>query len=230
MYHHIKGLPELPVLDTQTINDTRYYVLPDKSLVPSVTTVLGSFKKDGIEKWKNRVGHNEAEKIKNRAATKGTRLHNLLELHLKNNSNKDILKESMPNIKQSFFDISGVLSRHVNNIYHIEPTLYSTRLRLAGRSDLLAEYDGDFSVIDFKTATRPKEEKWIEDYFIQTTAYRNMYFEMNGLKAKKIVVIVSVDGNPEPQVFIKDPEEYQNKLYEKVAAYHKNIVDSTGTM
>ena len=74
----------------------------------------------------------------------------------------------------------------INNIHALERSLYSDYLGLAGRVDCIAEYDGELAVIDFKTSTKIKPEEWIENYFVQETAYACMYFEMTGIPVKNL--------------------------------------------
>lgn len=221
MFTHLQLQP-LQDLNTHYIDGKRYYLLPSGNAVPSVTSMLSHFSKDGIEEWKKRVGLEEAEKIKNRAATRGTRLHSLVENYLNNKPEKEILRELMPNIRQSFFDIKPVLDR-INNIHFIEGALYSEKIELAGRADLCAEFDSELSIIDFKTSSRNKQERWIQDYFIQATAYATMYEELSGFKPTQIVIIIAVDGEPEPQVFVRNPKNYYKMLHQKMNDYKKDI-------
>lgn len=219
-FNHVTGLPRLVDLRTEGVDGKRHYALPNGKLVPSVTTLLGHFKKDVINKWRNRVGHEEAQKIANTAATRGTKLHSMIEKYLENKPVKDILHEDVsPVHKQAFYDLAPQLNR-IDNIHYQEAQLYSERLFLAGRTDCIGEFDRILSVIDFKTSNRRKREDWITDYFEQSTAYAWMYEEMLGIPIKQIVIIIAVDGEPEPQVFVKRRNDYTLSLYEKITQYH----------
>jgi genome maintenance exonuclease 1 len=99
----------------------------------------------------------------------------------------------------------------IDNIHALENMLYTDKLEMAGTVDCIGEYDGELSVIDFKTAKRPKEESKIENYFIQATAYSLMFEEMYGIKIPNIVIIVGVDDEL-PQVFKKKRKDYIQKL------------------
>ena len=74
-FRYVEGLPKLQSLPTEEIGGKRYYVTPNGNKLPSVTTVLGHFKKASITAWRNRVGHEEAQKISTRASTRGTKFH-----------------------------------------------------------------------------------------------------------------------------------------------------------
>jgi genome maintenance exonuclease 1 len=99
--------------------------------------------------------------------------------------------------------------------------LYSETLGLAGRTDVIAEYDGVASIIDFKTSLNMKKEAWIDNYFEQGTAYSLMYEELTGIKIEQIVIIISVDHEDKPQEFIKNRNDYVDSLKNKIEAYKK---------
>lgn len=219
---HKTGLPQLQSLPTKEIDGKRHYLLPNGIYVPSVTTVLGHFKKKQIQEWRNRVGHDEANKISNRASTRGTKFHTLMEKYLSNEPVTSIITENtMPTIKESFHMMKKEIDKHIDNVYYIEVPLYSTSMRMAGRTDIIAEYDGVLSVIDFKTSAREKKEEHIQDYFLQSTAYALMYEERMDMPIEQIVIMMASDGLPEPQTFVKKTEDYHEPLIEKIAQYFR---------
>jgi genome maintenance exonuclease 1 len=222
-FRYVEGLPELKSLPTEQVDGKRYYVTPNGNRLPSVTTVLGHFKKASITEWRNRVGHEEAQKISTRASTRGTKFHNLLEKYLSNqyHNNREMLFENiMPDMKQAFHDAEIALDK-IDNIHYIETPLWSERLGLAGRTDVIGEYDGVLSIIDFKTSLKEKKEEWIDNYFEQGTAYALMYKERVGIAIQQVVIIISVDGLTEPQVFIKPTIDYVDSLINKIWLYKK---------
>jgi genome maintenance exonuclease 1 len=89
--------------------------------------------------------------------------------------------------------------------------LYSTCLGIAGTVDCIAEFDGDLSIIDFKTSKKPKPREWIEHYFVQCCAYACMLYELTGIAVKKFVIIMSCE-NGECVVY----EEYDKEKYIKL--------------
>lgn len=217
-FRHIHNDPNLCKLNRIEYNGKRYYESPTGKRLPSVTTFLSTFKKDSIIKWRKRVGDEEANKISARATRRGTKFHSLMESYLANERPEEFLTEDiMPDMKQSFYDMQPVLNS-IDNIHYIEAMLYSETIGLAGQVDLIAEFDGVSSIIDFKTSTKLKREEWIEDYFLQTTAYSLMYEDMVGVKAKQIVILISVD-HEKPQVFVKQRGEYVGLLYDKLKEF-----------
>jgi genome maintenance exonuclease 1 len=217
-FNRVEGLPELASLPTEEIDGKRYYITPNGKKLPSVTTVLGHFKKEKINEWRNRVGHEEAQKITNRASVRGTKFHNMLEKYVSND--RSLFENVMPDMKQAFYDIQPTLDK-IDNIHYIESPLWSERLGLAGRTDVIGEYEGTLSIIDFKTSLKEKKEEWIDNYFEQGTAYSLMYKERVGNPIKQIVIIILVDGRTEPQIFIKNPDDYVDSLIKKIWLYEK---------
>jgi len=115
--------------------------------------------------------------------------------------------------------LKPIITDKVNNVYAIEQPLYSNHLKVAGRVDCIAEYDGKISIIDYKTSTKEKREDWIENYFLQCTAYAIMFEEITGKKVEKIVVMIACETGF-AQVFIKNPDDYKEKLEEYVKKYY----------
>ena len=231
-FTHKTGLPQLQSLSTKEMNGKRYYLLPNGTYVPSVTTVLGHFKKKQIQEWRDRVGHEEANRISNTASTRGTKFHKLMEKYLDNEQVSNILTENvMPTLKESFFLMKKEIDKSINNIYYIEAPLYSNSMRMAGRTDIIAEYNGVLSVIDFKTSNREKKEEYIQDYFLQSTAYALMFEERIGQPIEQIVIMMASDGLPEPQIFVKNTIDYYEQLLEKIVQYfrEKGLPDDIST-
>jgi genome maintenance exonuclease 1 len=124
----------------------------------------------------------------------------------------------MPDMRQSFNDMKETLDL-IDNIRYIESPLYSEKLGVAGRTDVIAEFGKTLSIIDFKTSRKEKKEEWIENYFEQCTAYALMYEELVGEPIDQIVILVSVDFMEHPQVFIRDKNQYIESLLEKIHLY-----------
>lgn len=216
-FRHIHNDQTLCKLEREEVNGKRYYVSPNGQRLPSVTTFLSHFKKESIIAWRKRVGEEEANKISAKASRRGTKFHSLMESYLNNESNF-LTEKVMPDMQQAFHDMRPTVDR-IDNIHYIETMLYSEMLGLAGQVDCIAEFDGVPSVIDFKTSNKLKREEWITNYFEQCTCYSLMYEEMTGIKAKQIVVLISVDGEIQPQVFVKDRKEYIPELLNKIKEF-----------
>lgn len=180
-------------------NGKRYYQLPNGEWVPSITTILGVAEKPELEEWRKRVGYEESEKIKKKAGERGTLFHNTMEKYLKNEPMENVLLGLGPQDIKQLKDCMVYLNR-IGTVFAQEQPLYSYAGGLAGRCDCIADFDGHLSIIDFKTSLRPKQEGWIEDYFIQATAYAMMFTPI-----KRVIqtVIIMVNDESLPQIFIK---------------------------
>lgn len=206
-------------LHVEEMGGKRYYTTPSGLKVPSVTSVLGYRKSPGLMKWKKTIGEKESNRVLKKAGARGTRVHNLCEQYIKNEIID--IKSMMPDIKEMFNDLRSTLDR-IDNIRLIEAPLYSEKLKLAGRTDIIGDFDSVPSIIDFKTSLREKPEDYVIDYFLQGTAYTLMYNKMFNEDIKQIVIIILCDDRHDPQVFIKDIEEYKDKLYLRIIDYWKH--------
>lgn len=204
-------VPEVEI-ETTSIDGIRYYVLPNGEKFRSVTTVISeSMDKTALLEWRKKVGEEEAQKISTQAARRGTAVHSLAERYVLNQ--EDYLRGAMPSGIDAFKTLQKLIDKHVDNILGIELPLYSNVLKTAGRCDLIAEFDGVPSVIDFKTSRRIKQEDWIQSYFLQTTVYSMMFERMYNIKIPQIAIMIAVD-HEEPQLFVKDRGEYVNRVLE----------------
>jgi len=208
---------QLQDLQSQTFPDgKRYYSLPDGTRLPSVTTVIGAKKKDAIMAWRRRVGEEVANKISKQATSRGTNVHTLCERYLRNEPLGDI----MPDALEMFRSIKPHLQK-INNIHYQEQALWSTKIGMAGRVDLIAEWEGKLSVIDFKTSKKIKMAEDIQDYFAQCTAYSCMYEELVGNSIDQIVILMAVE-NDKPLIFIEKTEDHLNNLLDHINFYKNN--------
>ena len=177
----------------------RLYQLPDGSWVPSITSVTSFYNRQIFIDWRKRVGIEEANRITKKATTRGTDFHEAAQAYLEN---RDLVWEDyLPATKFMFHHAAPYLDK-INNIHAIERTLYSEYLGLAGRVDCIAEYDGELAVIDFKTSTKIKPEKWMENYFVQEMFYASAYYELTQIPVTKLITIMVTPGG-EVKVFDK---------------------------
>jgi genome maintenance exonuclease 1 len=201
-------------LTTETIDGQRHYVLPDGiTKLKSVTTIISEKSdKTALYEWRKRVGDEEANRISTQAARRGTSIHKIAERYVLNEEN--IFKDEMPINVETFKSIRNILDNHVDNILGVELPLYSKALKCAGRTDLVAEYDGRLSIIDFKTSRKPKKEEWIENYFIQSTVYSMMFEWTYKFSVPQIAIIIAVDDEKTPQTFVMERSKYVDKVLE----------------
>ncbi len=205
-------------LTTETINGQRFYSLPCGTLLKSVTTVLSEkMDKTALLEWKAKVGEAEATRISVQAARRGTAIHNIAERYVLNEESY-YGKNEMPINIESFKPIKRVLDDCVDNILGVELPLSSKALGVAGRTDLVAEYNGKTSIIDFKTSKRLKKAEWIESYFLQSTIYSMMFERMYSIAVPQIVIIITVDDEPVCQEFIMNRADFVNRALEVLSS------------
>ena len=185
-------------LDKKEVDGIRLYNLPNGDWVPSITSVTSFYNREVFRKWRQRVGEKEANRVTKESTERGTDYHEAAQSYLENReldwNNYLPLTEFMFKSSQPYLDKIG-------KIHAIERTLYSEYLGLAGRVDCIAEYDGELAIIDFKTSKKIKPEKWIEQYFVQETAYACMYYELTGIPVQKLITIMVT---PEGDVHVYD--------------------------
>ena len=204
MFNHVDL--DLPTLERETIDGVRYYQTPEgnKKLV-SITSVISYINRQIFIDWRKKVGTEEADKITRKATSRGTDYHTLAENHL---GNKEFEQGTVQPLSEFLFLQSKDKLNQIDNVHALESSLYSLELGIAGTVDCIAEYDGELSVIDFKTSKKPKPREWIDHYFVQCAAYACMLFEMTGIMVKKFVIIMSCE-NGECVTY----EEYDKRKY-----------------
>ena len=207
-------IPELPTLVRR--DGKHYYQIPNGKTYPSITTKLSKTKDySGLNMWKQRVGKSVAKHIMEIAAINGTATHSLIENYLNNKPKNE--KLLLPNAH--FKNLQPLLDK-IDNIHFTEIPLFSVDLETAGTCDCIAEYDGVPSIIDFKTTRNKKRKDWIQDYFLQGTAYALMYHEMTGILISQIVILISgEDGSLEEHVVF--PSTFISKLDARLRMYEK---------
>ena len=189
MFNHVPV--SLPKLDRETIDGVRYYKVPDEDeflKLVSITSVTSHFNREKFAKWRKKVGEKKANEITRKATSRGTDMHTLVEHYL--------LNEDLPTVQplsDYLYKIAKPTLNKIDNIHSLEGSLYSKELGIAGTVDCIAEYEGELSVIDFKTSKAPKPREWIDGYFVQAAAYACMYYELTGTPVKKLVIIMACE-------------------------------------
>ena len=223
---------ELPELKTVTINRKRFYVTPKKNYYPSITTVLSIRSKQGLLEWRKRVGNEVANYVAGKAAARGTKVHHMCEDYLNNQHTE--WPDKWERHKKDFLpwcifgELKNKVLGNINDIHAQECGLYSDKYKVAGRVDCIAKYNGVLSIIDFKTSTKVRSDDWNENYYIQCSAYAEMFTERTDIEVSQIVIlVVTEDGTV--QEFIKEKYEYLDALEASVAEWGKqNETDSKG--
>jgi len=191
-------IPAIKGLEAQHtwVGEQRWHQSANGQKYPGVTTVLSATmterKRAGLERWRERVGHAEAERIKMQGAARGTKLHNMVERYL---------QEDIPGEGPWWFSLVDELSG-ITDIKMIEGALWKDVPGVggyAGSVDLVGCYDGKLTVVDWKTSRKRKRRDYIDDYFMQATAYAaafNARYSDVCPKVRDVAIVVAYDGKP----------------------------------
>lgn len=187
--------PHIDLPKAKQINSPsgRRYETPAGSLYPSITTVLGAQpeKRRALAEWRKRVGAEKAQAISTQAARRGTNLHNLMEKYILGDDVDP--RTVLPATIAHFKPVRKCVDKNLQLVYASETPMYSDLLRLAGTADLICEWDGEVTVVDFKTSRTMKTREMIHDYFLQATAYTIMFEEHTGIETYNIAILMVTD-------------------------------------
>jgi len=187
-------------MSVETLTTGRTYHTPEGSF-PSITTILGATSNNAwLQRWKERVGEEEAARISKIATDRGTLIHDFAERHF--NGEEIFLDNQPPDVIQMTNDLIKIVSSGVEEIWGQEQILWSKKYKAAGRTDMVGTWKGKPTIIDFKTSKKRKSSSQIRDYFLQCCFYAIAHNEMFGTGIKDCVIAVTVDGAA-PQLFEK---------------------------
>jgi hypothetical protein len=170
---------------------------------------------------KARVGEDEATRIKEQAASRGTNMHKHLEHHILGQGHLDLTPEgktakSMADtiIEKGLCDLSEIWGSEVVLYY---PGLY------AGATDVVGVYDYEDSIIDFKQSNKPKRKEWIDDYFMQLGAYAMAHNYVHRSEITQGVILMCTPDNYFQKFQVKGKEfvKYQHQFLERVGKYYE---------
>lgn len=199
----------------------RLYATPEGHKVPSVTTILDKTKpaesRIALANWRKAVGEKKAQEITTEAANRGTRMHKYLEDYVSQGYLSD--PGSNPFSQQSHKMADCIIKQGfgpVTEVWGNEVPLYFPEL-YAGTTDCVGVHNGEQSILDYKQTNKPKKLEYIDDYFIQLTAYALAHNEVHGTNIRKGVILMCVKpaeiapmqwGEPQYQEFILEPKDF----------------------
>ncbi|MDH3488981.1 MAG: PD-(D/E)XK nuclease family protein [Nitrosopumilus sp.] len=198
-------------------DDGHWYQTKFDKIYPSISTVLSATaseeKKNGLSQWReNEPAH---EYITAQAQHVGTQSHKIIEDYLNNilsYDEYDLLPIAHFNNLRPFLE-------NISDIICIEQKMYSDKLKVAGTSDLIAKYNGELSIIDYKTKRKPQVDDFMYEYYLQTTTYAQMFHEVTGQKINQVVILVSSEKNTR-QEFIKSCDDYIEPINKRVEKFY----------
>ena len=218
LYHY-------PPSTRSTTDGLRTYDVGNEKL-PSVTTILGATKSEGrasslLPTGRRESAMEQATRIRDQAASRGTNMHKHLEKHLLGEGHLDLtaegkLAKAMADtiIAKGFNDIQEIWGSEV--VVHY-PGLY------AGATDVVGVYDYEDSIIDFKQSNKPKRKEWVHDYFLQLGAYAMAHNYVHRTEITQGVILMCTPDNYFQKFQVKGKEfvKYQHQFLERVDQYYE---------
>ena len=214
-----------PKTKREMIDGLRHYDIDSKEKLPSVTTILKATepleKQESLQRWREKMGVENAERIVNESAARGTAMHLILE--------KYILKEGYLDLTQVGQQAHNMAIRvieqglcNITEYYGLEATLYYPGL-YAGATDLVAVHKGQDAIVDFKQTNKPKKREWIEDYCLQLAAYAMAHNYVYKTSITKGVVMMCSKDNYYQEFVIEGEEfkKYKHQWLERVNQYYE---------
>ena len=190
--------------------------------LPSVTTILDKTKnKAYLNRWRNKVGHEEAERIKNYSSKRGTAMHKFIEKYIQKSGYKDLtpLGQEAQWMAQKIIE-TGLTP--VKEYYGSEVTIHYPGL-YAGSTDLVCLHNDMETIVDFKQANRPKKKEWIEDYFLQIAAYAMAHDEVHRSMIRQGIIMVCTPDLYYQEFKIQDADlkRWKHKWMARLDEYHE---------
>ena len=209
------------------VNGSRHYSIENSSL-PSVTAILSATKseedKAALAAWKERVGHKEAERIKNDASRRGTSMHTYLESFLRNKFNLELIEEDNKAKKMAEEIIDNGLKKNLSEVWGAEATLYYPG-KYGGTADCIGIYNNRESILDFKQKNKATREEYIEDYFLQLGAYSLAHNTVYNSRITQGVILLCTVDYLFQEFVIEGNQliEFQNKFLERVEQFYHQL-------
>lgn len=205
----------------------KFYPAPS-GLLASVTTVIKATRnKEDCErliKWQNKIdlkhGLGTAEAERNSAADRGDIIHDAITVSLFDLY--DPMTLITPELKPHWEAVQPILRAITNPIVY-EHIVYHEALKYAGTLDLICDWGGKKTIVDWKTSKRVKKEKWMSEAQMQVAAYKGAYEVMNNCEIPQSLIVVispdrvqqflydSIETKPHWEAWLKRLEEYYSK-------------------
>jgi len=214
-----------PKTKREMIDGLRHYDIDSKEKLPSVTTILKATeppeKQESLQRWREKMGVENAARIVDESAARGTAMHLILEKYIEKQGYLDLTQVGQQAHNMAIRVIEQGLC-NVSEYYGLEATLYYPGL-YAGATDLIAVHKGQDAIVDFKQTNKPKKREWIEDYCLQLAAYAMAHNYVYKTSITKGVVMMCSKDNYYQEFVIEGEEfkKYKHQWLERVDQYYK---------
>ena len=207
-----------------TTNYGRLYSTPEGSF-PSISTILSATSYNPyLEKWKEKVGEEEAARISKIATDRGEAVHYVLEQYINNVDVEPLITEYSTkhlDFENMTRNLINIVQTNISDVKGQELAVWHPEFKFAGRLDLVGKWNNNLAIIDFKTSKR-KKTNIPKDYYIQAAAYATAYNYLFNTKISKIVILVTVE-NAGVQVYEGIKESYIPELKYRLNEFYKNV-------
>ena len=220
-----------PKTQREKVNGLRHYVF-DKEKLPSVTTILdqtqSAEKREALARWRESKGEAEATRIVDESGARGTAMHKILEMYILEQGYLDETNVGKQAHNMAIQVIQNGLS-NITEYYGTECTLYYPGL-YAGQTDLVGIHKGQDAIIDFKQTNKPKKREWIDDYFLQLSAYAMAHNILFKTQITKGVIMMCSKDNYYQEFIVEGDEfqKYKHNFLRRVDEYYKTRPKKTG--
>lgn len=185
-----------------------------------------------LDAWKERVGHAEAKRVSKEATDRGELVHAYMEAYFNLNGGDwdqarvDAFGTAVANCARHSDDalkmaiaLKNEVRPHVSDVWTQESALWSPTLKVAGRVDMIALWDGVPTTVDFKTSKRPKREEWVSSYFMQGTFYSLAHNELVGSDIQHYAICITCETG-DVQVFTGKIAPWIDPLKARVTQFY----------
>ena len=195
------------------------YVWPDTDLLSPSRVFDGTSDKSGLERWRKKVGDEEADRIVAESISIGKSMHQYLENSILKFSNVKY-QNHPPIINPVFHPFHNIacklgatlleqgLKNRLEEVWGRESHVYYEHF-FRGVVDCVGIYEGEPCIVDFKQKRKMPQRQYIEDYFMQVAAYGICHNYMTGTKIKKGVVLI-VDRQAYFKKFVIEGSEWNH--------------------
>ena len=147
-------------------------------------------------------------------------MHKFLEKYIKESGYADLTpigQEAKP-MAEKIIEIGLAPVTHYDGS---EITLYYPGL-YAGATDLICNHNNLDTIIDFKQSNRPKQREWIDDYFLQISAYAMAHDYVYGSKIRQGIVMICTPDCYYEEFTIQDAELrlWKHKFLKRLDDYY----------
>ena len=207
------------------VDGKRRYETPGGPPVASVTTILSATKdQTHLIEWRRKVGEKKAQEITTEAAGVGTRMHKYLEDYI--DTGEWPSPGSNPYAQQAHMMATKIKVHaldDVDEIWGSEVPLYIPNI-YAGTTDLVGVYKGNPCIMDFKQSNKLKKVEWIEDYFLQLTAYALAHNEVHGTNIREGHVFMCTRAGEYQQfdIWPHEFDEWEQEWWNRVYKYYES--------